>query len=128
MKLVLCLGLLMSFAVAHAENIVCASKEREELYFTQGQILLKGVIADAVSLTDVSMATTGSDVLGFSSENSTGVVKKEFVRFVVGGDAWCSYRLALPEDFTKRTTVIGFLDASCEEGYNYNIRLNCSIQ
>jgi len=114
--------------VARADQLLCASKKNEPLYYSTGQIKLTAEIADTTTLSMVTLRTSGSGTLGSSESEVFGKIHGDYVRFEIGGDAWCSYKLALPKDFKTREQTWAYVDAHCEENANSSIRLNCSIQ
>lgn len=124
----------MSFAIAafslsstaFSAQLLCASKKNQDLYFTSGQIRVVATITNATEFEIISLSTTGGD-LGFDEADLMGEVKGRYVRFKAS-DAWCNYNMALPANFLTSKTAPMFLDASCEEGNDYIIRLNCAVK
>jgi hypothetical protein len=112
---------------ASADELLCASKKDQSLYVTTGQVRLRADIANPTLLERVSVSTTGSKQLGVLVGEVEGVNKGEYVRFEIGADAWCSYRLALPKNFMTREKTPAFLDAFCEENGKDSIRLDCAV-
>lgn len=122
-------ALLFIAPAANADELLCASKKEEALYFSTGQVRLVAEIASPTLLSRISLQTTGSDKLGFrGTEEVEGKASDRYVRFSLGGDAWCSYRLALPVAFMTKETTTAFLDAFCEEGVKSEVRLYCRVQ
>jgi|GEM_PF-1394381 len=128
----------LSFLAVNAQADVsvplkCASKKDETLYYTSGQLLLtvKNVTSDT-EITGTSLSLQPEGKLGDKvNGNISGKIGRDgkWVRFDIGGDAWCTYRLTLPRGFNERfDTIPAFVDAFCEENSNYSIRLNCRIQ
>ena len=122
---------LFTAQAAQADSLKCASKKDEHLYYTDGQLMLlvKDVVGETLMFgSSLSLQPEGK--LGAREKKIEGSFKGDgkWVRFGIGGDAWCSYRLALPRGFSKKdTTFPAFVDAYCEENSNYSIRMSCKI-
>jgi len=126
----------LSLFAAQAEaNVVvplkCASNKNETLYYTEGQLLFTAKhVLNETTLLSTSLTLIPEKKLGADERQADGKISRDgkWIRFEIGGDAWCSYRLALPRGFQERTNSIpAFVDAFCEENSNYSIRLNCRI-
>ena len=113
--------------LAHADELLCASKKDQTIYFSQGQVLVKGELNSPTLLSMVSMKVTGGSNLGAIEDELKGKVKGNWVRFQFS-DAWCDYTATLPKDFMISRSVPMFLDARCEENTNSTIKLFCKIQ
>ena len=122
---------LFATQAAQADTLKCASKKDEHLYYTDGQLLL--VVKDVAGETllfDSSLTLKPEGKLGSEDKKLEGTIAGEgkWIRFNMYGDAWCSYRLALPRGFSdKREAFPAFVDAYCEENSNYSIRMSCKI-
>ena len=130
MKLGIFLSFFGSFLCdsAQADELLCASKKDQSLYYSTGQIKVRAEINSPTLLSALSLKTTGSSTLGLSEDVVKGKVIGNWVRFQ-GSDAWCDYTLALSRNFmTKEESFPLFLDARCEEKTNTSIRLNCKIE
>jgi hypothetical protein len=116
---------------SHAASLKCASKKEQTLYYSEGQVML--LVKDIVSETlmfDSSISLQPLGKLGTREKTVNGSFSgnSNWVRFKIGADAWCNYRLALPRGFHKiRGNLTAYVDAYCEENSNYNIRLSCKI-
>ena len=113
---------------AQADELLCASKKNQTLYYTTGQVKLTAEIANTTLLYRLSLSTSGSDKLGVREAELKGKIQGDYVRFEIGGDAWCSYKLTLPKGFMTQESTPAFIDAYCEENSKYSVRLNCAIQ
>lgn len=132
MKTLLLLAItLATLQTAQADTLRCASKKNETLYYTDGQLLLEVKnVAGETLLLNASLTLKPADKLGSQDSKLEGTISGagKWVRFNMFGDAWCSYRLALPRGFNEKTESFpAFVDASCEENSNYSIRLNCRM-
>lgn len=129
--IILFVATLFATQAAQADTLKCASKKDEHLYYTDGQLLLvvKDVAAETLMFgSSLSLQPEGK--LGANEKTVRGSFKGDgkWVRFDIGGDAWCSYRLALPRGFSKKEASFpAFVDAYCEENSNYSIRMSCKI-
>lgn len=116
---------------AQADTLRCASKKNETLYYTDGQLLLEVKnVASETLLMETSLSLQPEGKLGSQDKKLEGRISGagKWIRFNMFGDAWCSYRLALPRGFsTKTESFAAFVDATCEENSNYSIRLNCRM-
>ena len=127
MKILLALVIPFLSAQAHAETLRCASKKNETLYYTEGQLLLTATVAGDSELRNVRLSLQPEGKLGAQEGQATGKTSGGWTRFSAGGDAWCSYRLALPASFARDSgKFVGFVDASCEENSRYSVRVYCS--
>ena len=122
----LIVGFLGCASVSFSDELHCASKANQDLYFTSGQIRLTAEVNSPELLSQVRLSTTGSQELGFSEDEIQGEVKGKYVRFYAS-DAWCNYKLSTLKSFSTSETAVVYLEASCEESNNYSIRLNCRI-
>lgn len=135
MKLLIAVFSLSLTAAQSEANVVvplkCASKKNENLYFTEGQLLFTAKhVLNETTLLSTSLTLVPRDKLSADERQADGKISRDgkWVRFVIGGDAWCSYRIALPRDFqNRRDSIPAFVDAFCEENSYYSIRLNCRI-
>lgn len=121
-------GIAFSGFGAHAATLVCASKKDAHIYFTDGQVRLAALFQNESQLRNVNM--TFSELLGSGDAVSKGVLSKnrKWVRYVLSGDALCSYRLMLPIGYSKAQRFGGMLDSFCEENSNYSVPLACAIR
>lgn len=133
MKLFLSLiALSVLSANANAATLRCASKKGESLYYTEGQLVLVAgsVISDEL-LSNASLELLPASKLGVKEQRVVADKKRstaQYVRFNLGADAWCNYRLTLPRGYSDRGEAFpAFVDANCEENSNYSIRMSCSI-
>ena len=132
MKTLLALTLAVFTAqAAQASTLKCASKKDEHLYYTDGQLLLVvKKVAGETLLLDSSLSLRPEGKLGSNDAKLEGSITGtgKWIRFSMYGDAWCSYRLALPRGFTEKTESFpAFVDAYCEENSNYTVRMNCRL-
>ena len=136
MKLVFSVLSLAFFASAAQANVVvplkCASKKNETLYYTEGQLLFTAKhVSSNSAIIGTSLSLRPEGKLGAKVNGKiSGKASRDgnYVRFQIGGDAWCSYRITLPADFNERFDAFpAFVDASCEENSNYSIRLSCRL-
>ena len=120
-------GLVMLLAstaqLAHADELLCASKKDQNIYFSTGQVLLTAEVNSPTLLSRLSMKVTGGSNLGANVEELNG----NWVRFQFS-DAWCDYTATLPKGFMTSESAAMFLDARCEENTNSTVKLNCKIQ
>ncbi len=123
------LALLTLSEPVHAESLRCASTKNETLYYDTGRAVLSAEVVSDTQLSQVNLSFEPARKLGSTQTAAEGVVKGNYVRFPLGGDAWCSYKIAAPVNFRgKRGSFPLFLDAYCESNSNYNIRLYCSLR
>jgi hypothetical protein len=128
MKLLFLFAAAVAVNTANAKSITCTSKKGEQIYYTEGQLVLNSEIVNATTLEGGEFVVLPKDKLWTNIERAEAVTRNGYSRFVIGGDAWCSYRLALPEDFLSRTGKFNaFLDAYCEENSNSSHRVGCRI-
>lgn len=129
MKALALILVLASAQLASADELLCASKKDQKLYYSIGQVRLTAEINSPTLLSRLSMGITGSNHLGLNQEAEVnGTIGGDYVRFDIGSDAWCNYRLALPKGFMTKERTAAFLDANCEAGIKSSVRLNCAIQ
>lgn len=126
-KMLFMIFALMFSVHASAEHLFCASKKNENMYYTTGQIRLTAQIADEAFLTDVNFS--GAEPLGFVEDGLAGkkINGGRSLRFQ-GGDAWCSYDLIFPANFTARSRSTLTVKAYCEENTNSTHILYCTIK
>ncbi len=135
MKLHISVFALSLFAAQAEANMVvslkCASKKNEILYFTEGQLLFTSKhVLNETTLLSTSLTLVPRDKLGADERQADGKISSDgkWVRFEIGGDAWCSYRIALTRDFqNRRDSIPAFVDAFCEENSNHSSSRNCQI-
>jgi len=126
---ILCAVLSLSIIqAAQADELLCASEKNQILYYTTGQVRLTAEINNTTRLSRVSLSISGSEKYGVSQAEVKGKIQGNYVRFEIGGDAWCSYKLTLPKGFMTRESTPAFIDAYCEESTKSSVRLNCAIQ
>lgn len=116
-------------SIAQAKTLDCRSYQREHIYYTDGHLELKATIGSGVDLSAIAFTVLPEDKLKSRDDESTGQVRGGYVRFGLMGDAWCSYRVALPEDFNHRVQPFtAFVDAYCEENTNSSHPLRCEVR
>lgn len=126
--LLIALALCLGSTSAVAATLICNSKEKETLYYSEGKLRLDVGVASTELLTGGSIQLLPVKKLGSTFGETRGVTKNGFVRFPLAADAWCNYRLALPANFIERPRAFtGFVDAYCEENQNYSIRMSCIL-
>ena len=128
MKTLLATGLILFSLsnLASATELLCASKKDQDLYYSNGQVLITAKASSPTLLTNFTMEMKGSN-LGSSENRIRGKATNNWVRFQFA-DAWCDYSAALPKNFTSLETFTLFLDAHCEENTNGSVRLNCRLK
>jgi hypothetical protein len=114
---------------AQADTLLCASKRNAEIYFTEGQVRITAEINSSTLLSNVNFSIKGGEnTLNSLTEEAKGKVTAAYVRFELEGSLFCTYKIALPKNFMTQSNTRLYVDASCEEGYNYSVQLNCSVQ
>jgi len=111
---------------AHADELLCASTSKQQLYFSEGQLLIRAEINSPTLLSNLEMSLKNTN-LGFTEDEAEGKASAKWVRFH-GSDAWCDYTITLPKGFMTAGRSVLFLDAVCEEGHQYSLRANCKVE
>jgi hypothetical protein len=113
-------------STANADELLCASASKQQLYFSEGQLLVRAEINSPTLLSNLSMSLKNTN-LGFTEEEAEGKASAKWVRFQ-GSDAWCDYTITLPKNFMTLERSVLFLDAHCEEGHQYTLKANCKVE
>lgn len=116
-------------ASASAGELVCASKKDETLYYSSGQLLLSADVVSETNLRDVDLSLQPGSKHGSRDADVTGAGSGRWIRFALEGDAWCSYKLALPAGFDQGgRTFPAFVDAACENNTRSSVRMSCRLR
>lgn len=113
-------------SVSQAQQIQCASGPNEMLYYSIGQILVQAQFQpQSLNLTEVGLGMKGNSVLGLKQARAQGSVQGPYLRFNLGVDSWCGYRLTFVSNMMGQEQFPAFLDSLCEHGIRSSVRLSC---
>lgn len=127
MKYLLMITALMFAGLASAKEIRCESAADASVYMSTGKIQVRATLEGPFILRDFSMRISGSGNVGVSADRMDGAIGGSFIRFQEA-DGWCDYTFVVPQGYTRRDRVVGFLDAKCDAGINSRNRLSCTIR
>lgn len=128
-KIMILVFTLLMVPATQAATLVCASMKDETLYYQDGQLVLSAVATEPSVLQSAELSFLPARRLGTSETDIQGQQKGGWIRFQLSGDAWCSYKVALPADFLEQSRAFtAFVDAVCEENSNSTIRLSCRLR
>lgn len=116
-------------SIANAKTMACASGKEEILYFQDGQLVMTADVVASDKIENVEMSFLPDRKLGASETEVQAQKKGDWMRFYLDGDAWCSYKVVVPSNFSRANgSFIAIVDAVCEENINSTIRMNCRLR
>ena len=122
--------LLLSFGIisvaSGGQKFECLSGPQNMLYYSVGQVRLSAQMwSPGSALTDIQLSTSGSSVIGLAGSRAQGHSQGQYLRFDLGVDSWCGYRLGMvPKSFSQPSFQV-FVDAHCENAVRSSVLLTC---